>query len=226
MTLGGVGRVTNAVVAWALAVGIAGLGWLAADRVGPLWAALAGVVAVVALVPALRYRRLTAVPPWPLLVIAGVPIATRTLVAGDVAAGDAAGTTLPGIPSPSASTLTTLGTFADAAALAAIALLVVAVVQGFSSLRMTTRFGMLFVVVATAGLGGFWAVGRWASERYLDQRGAFVATNEALMHEFALVTAAGVLVALLFGPYFCRARPRPAVDGEVATDPDSGGDGA
>ncbi|WP_439027049.1 hypothetical protein [Haloarchaeobius sp. DT45] len=109
-------------------------------------------------------------------------------------------------------------TFVDAASVAAAALLGVALLQQFTSLRMTTSFGRLFVAVATMGLTGFWGIARWFAT---DAFGVtLVTTNDALMVEFATASVAGILVALLFGRYFCRSRPEPAstVSPSITTD--------
>ncbi|WP_267640259.1 hypothetical protein [Haloarchaeobius amylolyticus] len=114
--------------------------------------------------------------------------------------------------------------FVDAATLAAVALLGVALLQQFTSLRMTASFGRLFVAVATMGLTGWWGIVRWFAT---DAFGvALVTTNDALMWEFAIASLAGVLVAVLFARYICRTRPEERADtpapATVATD---GGDG-
>ncbi|WP_439027050.1 hypothetical protein [Haloarchaeobius sp. DT45] len=225
-----VGRSLNAVLTWTLVAALVALAVLASQRGAIHWAGLTGFVALLAAGPALTGRSVTRVPPWPLLVIAGVPLTTRTFGPETVGAtaGDATGRALaaagdlgldlswlvtPGVVHGS---FETVATFADAAALAAIALLTVALVQQFSSLRMTTGFGMLFVVVATMGLTGFWAVARWAAADALGL--TFVATNAALMHEFATASLAGFLVAVFFGPYFCRARPESRPGRPLVTD--------
>lgn len=197
-------RSGGAAVTWLLAGAVCVLGVIAGTRIGPAWAGLAGLLVLVTVLPALASRRLRNVPPWPLLVIGAVPIAVRTVTPTEVDSLGSLPERLPG------RTVEVLVTFADAAALAALALLVVAVLQQFTSIRMTTRFGSFFVVVTTVGLAGFWAVARWAGQQYLTLDTGFVTTNRALMVEFAATLAAGVLVALLFGPYFCRARPAPA----------------
>ncbi|WP_267640260.1 hypothetical protein [Haloarchaeobius amylolyticus] len=236
--MSGLRRSTNALLTWLLVAGLVVLAVVAYRQESVLWAGLAGVVALLAVVPALLGRSATRVPPWPLLVIAGVPLATRTVgpetlgsTAGDATASGLAmagdlGLDLAWLVTPAlvGQGFETVGTFADAAALAAIALLAVAMLQGFTSLRMTTGFGMLFVLVVTMGLTGFWAVVRWAGADALGV--TFVATNETLMHEFAAASLAGFLVAVFFGPYFCRARPRERTQPQpsLLTDGGAGGD--
>ncbi|WP_435359042.1 hypothetical protein [Haloarchaeobius sp. DFWS5] len=219
--IGTLRRGTNALVAWALVAGLLALAATAYATAAYHWASLIVVVAVLSVVPALVARSLARVPPWPLLVVASVPLTVRTLGAATVggtaddASGRAfdyaadAGLELSWLVTPQfvGDSVELVVTFADAAALAAIALLVVAQVQTFTRLRMTTGFGMLFVVVTTMGLAGFWAIVRWATADVFGL--TFVATNEALMHEFATTALAGFLVAVVFGPYFCRARPAP-----------------
>ncbi|WP_435319056.1 hypothetical protein [Haloarchaeobius sp. TZWSO28] len=108
--------------------------------------------------------------------------------------------------------------FVDAASLAAVALLGVALLQQFTSLRMTTSFGRLFVAVSTMGLTGFWGIARWFAT---DAFGVtLVTTNDRLMYEFAIASVAGIVVAVLFARYFCRSRPEE--DSTAAMSPTRG----
>ncbi|WP_435333460.1 hypothetical protein [Haloarchaeobius sp. TZWWS8] len=233
-------RSLNAVVAWLLVGALFGLASVAYQRDAVYWAVLMGFVALVAVVPALLDRSVTRVPPWPLLIVAGLAPTTRIFGSGTVwssarraktrtvTAAAERGYDVPFIDAATLDAYYLTGlrvigrgvryvtTFADAAALAAIALLFVALLQWLTRLRMTTGFGMLFVGVTTMGMNGFWAIVRWRAADVLGV--AFVPTNEALMHEFAAAGLAGILVAICFGAYFGRARPETRVHWSAVTD--------
>jgi len=225
----------NAALTWFLALGtfvfvgagVAGVG--AVPAVDPLWGGLAVLVAVVAVLPAVRTLRPAHVGLWPLTLLAtGAPlvraVGTATVLGALRAAGAAAGVA---VELDAAGAVAFVATFADAVALAALALLAVAQVQTFSRLQLTVDFAAVVVAATTVGLTGLWAVVRWTGAQYLGT--PFPPTNVALMWEFAAAAAAAVVAAGALTPYFghpdrCvhpdagtpRTVPPPSVEGGLA----------
>ncbi|MDS0283307.1 hypothetical protein [Haloarcula onubensis] len=173
----------------------AGLGWLVvvailAVVVGSLldgqvlWAAFAGTVAALALLPPVSYRNVHAMLPWEILLLAALPIVGRLFA-----------------------TVPVTGNVATYLSVAAIALIVAVELQLFTPVKMTPRFAVVFVGVATMAAAGVWAVVRWASDRtlgttfILDPALSEHAIEEALMWEFVASTIAGVGAGVLFALY-------------------------
>lgn len=168
----------NAGIAWVL-TGLLVLAALSNFLAGLLVSmAIAAVAAGVAVVPALVHRSWTRTVPWPMLLLASLPL-------------------LVGAFSPSF-----LGDTLFALGIAALAILVVVALEMTTTVRMTPNFAIGFVVIATMATAGFWALGSAASARYLGT--AFVSTNEQLMIIFTSALLASVVSALLFRWYFGR----------------------
>jgi hypothetical protein len=186
----------NAVLAWLL-VGLLGLAVVAnlLER-SVVWAGFTAVVAVLALVPAVRYRDPLTMLPWEVLLVASLPVVGRTFVVGQRVGGVA---------------LT--GRVTTYLAVAAVALVIAVELDVFTPVRMNEAFALLFVVVATTAAAGVWAVAQWTADLYLgtslllDGRPEAVIERE-LMWDFVAATAAGVLAGLLFEYYFRRRSRR------------------
>jgi hypothetical protein len=186
----------NALLAWLL-VGLLGLAVVAnlLER-SVVWAGFTAVVAVLALVPAVRYRDPLTMLPWEVLLVASLPVVGRTFVVGQRVGGVA---------------LT--GRVTTYLAVAAVALVIAVELDVFTPVRMNEAFALLFVVVATTAAAGVWAVAQWVSDLYLgtslllDGRPEAVIERE-LMWDFVAATAAGVLAGLLFEYYFRRRSRR------------------
>jgi hypothetical protein len=140
--------------------------------------ALAAVAAFVAIAPALAGRTWTRTVPWPLLLVATIPLAAGALGVGFFA------------------------DFVTGLSIAALGMLVVAALQSTGSVRMTPNFAVVFVVLVTMATAGFWAVGSTASAQYLGT--SFVETNDDLMIIFTAATLAGFVAGGLFQVYFRR----------------------
>lgn len=185
----------NAVIAWVL-TGVLVLVAVANFLAGLfVTMAIATVAAAVALTPAVVRRSWTRTIPWPLLLLASLPLAI-------------------GAFGPSF-----LGDMLFAFGIAALALLVVVALQMTTTVRMTPNFAIGFVVIATLATAGFWALGSAASARYLGT--AFVETNDQLMVIFTAALLASVVSALVFRWYFGRRleanlEAQPADPGGVA----------
>lgn len=140
--------------------------------------AIAAVGAAVALVPAVVHRSWTRTVPWPMLLLASLPLLVGAF--GPSFLGD---------------TLFALG-------IAALALLVVVTLQMTTLVRMIPNFAIGFVVVATLATAGVWALGSAASARFLGTR--FIETNEQLMVVFTSALVASLFSAVVFRWYFGR----------------------
>jgi hypothetical protein len=173
----------NAALGWlfgAVLLGVAGEEAIAGD---PLWAAFAGGVAGLVILPALAYRNSLVMPPWEVVLLAALPVVGRVVASQRLTSN--------------------LATYLS---VAAIALLVAVELHAFTPVRMTIGFAVLFVVVTTMATAGVWAVVRWLSDVWLGT--AFIAGETELMWEFVHSTAAGVVGGVIFEFYF-RRRTRP-----------------
>lgn len=171
----------NARVSWTLLAFLAAavVAGIAAGELLP-WLLVAAVLAL-ALVPALAYRDLGAMLPWPLLLLASLP------VFGAVFAR-------PWLASDPVTYV----------AVATIALVVAIELHLFTPVLMTPRFAVLFVVVTTMGVAGVWAVSRWLADLYLgtelllDPALTDSEVEAGLMWEFVYSATAGAVAGLLF----------------------------
>jgi hypothetical protein len=180
-------RRINAALGWlivALLVGVVA-GSLLENRL--LWALFAATVAGLALLPPVALRSTDAMLPWEILLLAALPVVGRVFA-----------------------TVPVTGNLANYLSVAAIALIIAVELQLFTSVRMTTRFAVVFVGVMTMGTAGVWAVVRWVADQTIGT--TFIlnpalsehAIEEALMWEFVASTVAGVGAGLLFAVYVSR----------------------
>lgn len=151
-----------------------------------LWAGFVGFVALLAILPPLAYRNWTAMLPWEVLFVAIIPIFGRSIELLVMYA-----------PFLSSAPLTYF-------AVATVALILAVELHLFTTVKMTHRFAVLFVVVTTMAASGVWAVLQWLSDSYLGT--AFLHTNAALMQNMLFATAAGIFSGVLFDAYFRRRR--------------------
>lgn len=187
----------NALLAWTL------VGFVLAVVVGNalsgslLWAGFAGVVLVLALAVPVGYRSPLAMLPWEVLGLAMLPLVGRTFA-----------------------TVPVTSDLATYLAVAAVALIVAVELQVFTPVRMSPRFAVGFVVVATMAAAGAWAVARFALDvvfgtgLLLDpslSEAELELVERELMFEFVYSTAAGVLAGVIFEGYFRRRRRRESV---------------
>lgn len=194
---------TNAVLAWTL-VGVFALVTVESAATGDyLWATLSVTVGVVAAFPALVWRTPRAMPPWEMVLLAGLPVVGRAVARFQVTS-----------------------TIATYLSIAALALLVAVNLHLFTPVEMSVTFAVLFVVVTTLAAAGLWALARWASDLYLGtqlllapgpdgivDRGA---VEHALMVEFVASGVAGLVAGLLFEGYIHRRMaPGERIEGGV-----------
>ncbi|WP_410767363.1 hypothetical protein [Haloferax sp. DFSO60] len=168
----------NALISWALTLVFAGVAVLSFLGGLLVHMSIAVVVVFVTVVPPLVSKKWTRTISWPLLLLGSLPL-------------------ILGASQPS---------FFDdiiiSLSVAMLAMLVVVTLQMTTTVRMTPRFAVFFVILATLATAGVWAVGSALSATYLGT--AFLETNEQLMYVFTAALLAGGVAGLLFRWYFRR----------------------
>ena len=185
---------TNVALAWVL-VGVFALvaveSLLTRDY---LWAAFSVLVAAVVVLPPVAARQVRRMPPWEVVLLAGLPVVGRAVA-----------------------TLQVTSTVATYLSIAALALLIAVDIHMFTSVEMNVTFAVLFVVVTTLAAAGLWALLRWGSDLYLGTEllldpgpdGVLTeadraAIEEDLMWEFVASGVAGLIAGLFFEGYIHR----------------------
>lgn len=178
-----VGR-PNALVAWGL-VGLFALVLLEGVATGDyLWGAFAAFVAGMVALPAVAFRDPWTMPPWEVVLIAGLPVVGRAVA-----------------------TFSVTSDVATYLSIAALALLVAVNLHLFTAVEMSVGFAVLFVVVATVAAAGAWALARWGADVWLGTELLFVpgVTEEEierrLMWEFVGSAVAGLVAGVFFQRY-------------------------
>jgi hypothetical protein len=196
-------RRLNAILGWAFVVVLCLIGLGAALDGSPLWAGFTLTLVVLAVVPAVAFRKPDAMLPWEVLALASIPSLGRLLVAGQTVGG-----------------VTLTGRITTYVAVAAAALILAVELDVFTPVRMSDSFAVVFVAIATVAAAGLWAEVRWLSDILfgtaflLDGRPEHV-IEEALMWDFVAATVAGAVAGVLFEFYFRRyadTTPRYPVD--------------
>ena len=181
----------NAGLGWGL-VAVFGLvaveGVLTGDY---LWAMFALLVGGVVTLPALVARTPRAMPPWEVVLVAGLPVVGRAVARFQITSD-----------------------VATYLSIAAFALLVAVNLHLFTSVEMSVGFAVLFVVVTTLAAAGTWALARWASDLYLGTELLLAPgpdgvvdrelVEHELMVEFVASGIAGLVAGLLFEGYIHR----------------------
>jgi hypothetical protein len=188
----------NARVAWAVVVLLVGLVAVELLSGSALRGTFTAAVVVLAVLPPAVYRSSRVMLPWWLLVLVAVPGVVYEFAG----------------PGP-------LSEFATHVAVAAVALVIAVELQLFTSVQMSPRFAVGFVVVTTMAAEGLWALVRWASDLWLGTSfllgaGPELVVEEALMWGFVYSTVAGLLAGLAFEWGFRRRAARAPVARERA----------
>ncbi|MDS0477349.1 hypothetical protein [Natrinema sp. 1APR25-10V2] len=173
---------TNAVVAWLLIVAIGGIGLAELLTGGFLWATFAATLVALALLPPVAFRSPQAMLPWEVLLLAALPVLGMAIDADRLT-----------------------GHFAAYLSVAAIALVLAVELQSFTSVRMTSSFAIVLVVVGTMAAAGLWALLRWSASKTLGI--PFTADHDAVMWEFVYSAVAGIGAGVVFELYFRRLAP-------------------
>ncbi|WP_424004315.1 hypothetical protein ACOZ4I_06865 [Haloarcula salina] len=188
----------NAAAAWLVVVMLVAVTVGSFVRGDLLWTGFAGAVAALALLPPVLLRHRHAMLPWEILLLAALPVVGRLFA-----------------------TLPTTGNLAMYLSVAAIALIVSVELHVFTPVRMTPRFAVVFVVIATMATAGAWAVVRWTADLalgttfLLDPALSDHAIEEGLMWEFVASTVAGIGAGVVFAYYVRRQIGVERVPGEV-----------
>lgn len=177
----------NAWLSWVL-VGFVGVATVTSIVRGDfLWAVFAFVVLILAVLPPLALRNRYATLPWEVTALTALPLLGGAFASMELTSD--------------------LATYLS---VAAIALVVAVELHLFTSVRMNDSFALLFVVVATLGAAGAWAVARWLVDValgtgfLLDPALPEHVIERALMWEFVASTGAGVLTGVFFAFYLRR----------------------
>lgn len=181
----------NGLLAWLL-VGVFVLVAVESAVTGDyLWSGFAVVVALAVALPALLLEQSRAMPPWEVVLLAGLPVVGRAVA-----------------------TFRTASTVATYLSIAALALLVAVNLHLFTPVEMNVWFAVVFVVVVTLATAGLWALVRWAADLYLGTQLLLVPgpdgtvdrdlVEEALMWEFVASGVAGLVAGLFFEGYIRR----------------------
>ncbi|SHL31160.1 hypothetical protein [Haladaptatus paucihalophilus] len=168
----------NATIAWVLVVVFVAIAVVSFLNILFVEATMAAIAAFVAISPAVVYRSWTRTVPWPLLLVASLPLfvaTARPVFLDDIVTG---------------------------ISVATLAMLVVVALELTTAVRMTPQFAVVFTVIVTLATAGFWAVGSAASATYLGTR--FIETNTELMTIFTATFVAGIAAGVLFWLYFRR----------------------
>ena len=171
---------TNAALSWAF---VGGFVLVAAVRTVDgeyLWAGLSLAAGAIVVVPAVATRNGRTMPPWELVAFLALPPVARIAFAGD--------------------TLTQVATYL---AVATFSLLVAVHLNALTEVQMSRSFAVVFVVTTTMAVAGVWTGVRFASDALIGTN--FLVSEDALMHDLVVSTAAGVLGGALFAVYFHEA---------------------
>lgn len=181
----------NGILSWLL-VGVFGLVAVESVVTGDvLWAGFAVVVGVVVVLPALLRGRVRTMPPWEVVLLAGLPVVGRAVA-----------------------TLQVTSVVATYLSIAALALIVAVELHLFTPVEMNVGFAVLFVVVTTLAAAGLWALVRWGADVTLGTELLLVpgpdgvvdreAVEENLMWEFVASGVVGLFAGLFFEGYIRR----------------------
>lgn len=177
----------NAAIAWVLLFVMAATVGLSVLTGSIVWSGFAATVVIVSLLPPLVRRSPRVMLPWEILLFAGLPILGRSL-----------------LPVPQ------FGLATSYLSVAAFALVVAVELHLFTAVKMSPGFAVLFVTVTTIAVSGVWAVVRWLADLYLGTTLLLVPgtpeleIERALMVEFVVATAIGVLAGIVFEYYVRR----------------------
>lgn len=182
---------TNAVLAWALTALLAVAAVAAVLSVRPVPAVLAGTGAVLAATPAVLARSWTRTMPWPVVLLAALPLLLDAV--------------FPGF----------LGVVVSGVSVAALGMLLVVVLGMTTTVRMTPWFAVVFVVLVTLAFVGWWALLSWLFASVVGT--GFLETNAELMYVFTAALLGGVVGGGVFWLYFRRQLRRTPPRSEVGT---------
>ncbi len=173
----------NAILAWAFLVSVGALAVYLGLSGAFRWLFFPLAAVILVALPAATTGDPLAMPPWPLLALAMLPLLDATVFG-------------PSDVSPVAVYL----------AVAAIALIAVVDLHRYTPLRMTSSFAVALVLIATLATAAVWNVALWGADQllgtaYILGEGSGDAANRAMMFDFLFAAIAGTVAGLLFLAY-------------------------
>lgn len=174
----------NTILSWLLVAVLVGNlgGGVLIGRYEPV--VFSTVAIVLAVVPAVKFRDLTVMPPWYFLGLVCLPVLWETFAPRALATSVA-----PNL------------------ALATLGLLLMVELHRFTALRLVPWFTVVLTVLFTLAMAGAVAVLRWSSDvlfgtSFLLDGRTQDAINAAVMIEFGYATVAGLLGGVIYYQYF------------------------
>ncbi|GAA0241397.1 hypothetical protein ACFFQF_29805 [Haladaptatus pallidirubidus] len=167
----------NSLISW-LIVAVLVLAAVASVISGePIWAVFVTGGLMIILLPVGVHRDPSVMPPWEILVFAALPITSQFFNLPDIFAD-----------------LTTY------LAILAIGVLVVVELHVFSSVKMTPRFAVAFIIFVTMATAGVWAILQYASDVYFNT--TLIQNKTTLMWDLVFATAISLVASPFFAIYF------------------------
>lgn len=163
----------NAALSWTAGLALLGLAAIDLSTGGLAWGLVTLLAAGLAVAPGLFYRTLTTTLPWELVALVALAAGWRLL---DPAAA-----------------------LAPHALVAGTAILLAADLHCFTATRLSHRFVVVLVALATVAVTGGWALLAWGVDGALGTD--YLTTNAALMAEFAAAALTGLIAGLAFDVY-------------------------
>ncbi len=146
------------------------------------WVLFTGILLIILTYPLRKTRSFTTMLPWELLLVTAIPVMGRAL---------------------QWSFLT--NQIALYFSFAAIALVIAVELHVFTKVKMTSGFSILFVILSTLAVAGFWSVILWFMDINLGT--SFIFDNRALMLDLFGALIGGIVGGFLFEFYFRRYSP-------------------
>ncbi|MDQ1372051.1 MAG: hypothetical protein QG582_966 [Candidatus Thermoplasmatota archaeon] len=88
---------------------------------------------------------------------------------------------------------------------ATIGFLLTLMLDMYTEVKMNRAFAVFFVVIFTMAVSGFWQVGEYLSDVFVDTEN--ISSNTQVMKEFIWVTAGGLVMGFVYGAYI-KAMPK------------------
>ncbi len=181
----------NAILGWVLLLALTLVGIESVLDGDWVWVIVSFTVVVLGVLPPVVFKDPQVMLPWEVLALGIVPLFARGLFGGLIA------------------------DIAAYLSVAAVALVIAVDLEVFTTVRMTTWFAVVFVVVTTMATAGIWAVLRWVSDVTLGTTLIYPSPPpvtptaeevalEALMWDFVAATVGGFLAGVIFALYFRR----------------------
>jgi len=163
----------NALLAWTGCGILSGVALYELARGEVRWGGIVLLVAILAILPGPFYRSLTTTLPWEFVALLAAAVVWRSVAPASE--------------------------LALYAVIAGAAILIAADLQLFTSARMSHRFVVVLVAIATAAVAGAWALIGWAADWHLGT--TYITTNAELVGDFISASIAGLIAGVVFDLY-------------------------